>query len=108
MKLEDIVTSWKQDSKIDESELGTESLRVPELHHKYFTMFVEERLTLKSYEQKYKNLYKLKFEYYMGYLDEDQLKEQNWEPQPLRILKQDLQIYMDSDEDLSLIHTKVS
>lgn len=108
MKLEDIINSWKQDSVVDSTELGRESLRIPELHHKYYKMLVSERLTLRSYEQSYKEMYKVKYEYYMGLLDEDQLKERGWEPQPLKILKQDLSIYIDSDADLGVIKQKIA
>lgn len=107
MKLEDIETSWQQDSKIDQSELGRESLRVPELHHKYYKIYTQEKLLLRKYEQEYKSLYKSKYEYYMGIMDEGELKSNGWEPNPLKILKQDLQIYTDSDKDLAAVATKI-
>lgn len=107
MKLEDIEVSWQQDCKIDPSNLAVESLKIPELHHKYFMMFIGERGTLKAYEQKYRDMYKLKYEYYMGIMDEDELKANGWEPNPLKILKQDLPIYMESDKDLSLLTSKI-
>ena len=39
MKLEEIQESWSSDSKIDDTELDNESLKIPELHHKYFRIF---------------------------------------------------------------------
>ena len=107
MKLEDIINSWKQDSVVDSTELGRESLRLPELHHKYFKILSAERLALRALEQSYKEMYKVKYEYYMGFMDEDELNEHGWEPQPLKILKQDLPIYIDSDPDLSSIQQKI-
>lgn len=107
MKIDDIMESWYKDSKIDETELGAESLRIPMLHHKYYKIMIEEALLLKKYEYDYKNMYRLKHEYYMGILDEETLKQQQWDPNPLRILKQDLPTYIDSDSDLQTIQIKI-
>ena len=43
---------------------------------------------------------KLKWEYYTGKMSEEQLKQLGWEPFELRILKQDIELYMESDVDL--------
>jgi hypothetical protein len=43
---------------------------------------------------------KLKWEYYTGKLDDDQLEEHGWKPFPF-ILKSDITTYLDSDEDLN-------
>lgn len=107
MKLEDIETNWGQDSKINSADLATESLRVPELHHKYFKIFTQERLLLKKFEQDYKQLYKLKYEYYMGIMDEGELRANGWEPFALKVLKTDLQIFMDGDQDLCNVINKI-
>lgn len=107
MKLDDIMDVWESDSHIDMTELSTESLKVPLLHHKYYKMFVQEGLTQKKYEQEYKSLYKVKYEYYMGILDRETLEQRGWEPNPLKILKQDLSIYMEGDSDLQLIQAKI-
>jgi hypothetical protein len=107
MKFEDIMIMWEQDSKMDKTELGDESLKIPLLHHKYYKIFVEEGLLLKKLEQDHKTMYKLKYEYYMGVLDEETLAEMNWKPNGLKILKQDLSIYTDADPDLQRIQAKI-
>lgn len=107
MKLDDILNNWRQDSTIDQTELGKESLRVPELHHKYYKMFALERQTLRSYQQHYKQLYRQKHEYYLGYLSEEELQECGWTPQPLKILKQDLPIYIEADSQLALAQERI-
>jgi len=101
MKLEDIQLMWQEDSKIDRTELGEESLKVPQLHSKYFTLFSNERMNLRKMEHEYRELYRIKHEYYNGTLSEDELKEYQWEPFQLRILKSDISIYLQSDKDLS-------
>jgi hypothetical protein len=107
MKLDDIMDLWEADAKIDQTELGEESLKIPLLHHKYYKMYAQEGLILKKYELEYKTLYKLKYEYYMGILDEDTLRERQWEPNQLKILKQDLPTYIDSDNDLQTVQIKI-
>ena len=107
MKFDDIMSTWEQDSRMDDTELGAESLKIPLLHHKYYKLYIQEALQLKAFEQDYKSLYRLKYEYYMGVLDQETLAEKGWDPNPLRILKQDLSIYIDSDEDLQRIQAKI-
>lgn len=100
MKLEEIQETWSRDSQIDRTELGEESLRIPQLHSKYFNLFSAERLRLRNLENEYKRFYKAKFEYYNGVMDEKELKNWEWEPFALRILKSDLNIYLEGDKDL--------
>lgn len=107
MKLEDIQLMWQEDSKIDRTELGEESLRVPQLHSKYFTLFSNERMNLRKMEHEYRSLYRIKHEYYNGTLCEDELKEYQWEPFQLRILKSDTSIYLQSDKDLSKAELRI-
>lgn len=107
MKLDDLQQAWSNDSSIDRTELGEESLRIPQLHSKYYNLFVEERLTLKKFESVYKKLYKTKFEYYSGTISEEELKEHDWEPFSLRVLKSDINIYLQSDEELNDLEQKI-
>lgn len=100
MKLEDIQSLWDQDSKINPVDLATESLKIPELHNKYYKIYTQERLLLNKWELESKALYKEKYEYYMGIMDQGALKANGWEPFALKVLKADLPIYMDSDQDI--------
>lgn len=100
MKLEDIQALWDQDSKINSVDLANESLRVPELHNKYYKIYTQERLVMNKWELELKVVYKEKYEYYMGFLDEGTLKANGWEPFALKVLKADLPIYMESDQDM--------
>jgi hypothetical protein len=107
MKFDDIMDLWQQDANMDKSELGEESLKIPLLHHKYYKLLVNEGLLLKKFEQDYKVMYRLKFEYFMGVLDEETLREHQWEPFQLKVLKQDLSTYIDSDNDMQTIQAKI-
>ena len=107
MKLIDIQTSWEQDSSIDRTNLGEESLRIPQLHSKYFKIYSTERMRAKEFHNEYKKLYKKKYEYFMGTMSEEDLQLNNWEPHPLKILKTDIPIYMEADEELALLKSRI-
>jgi len=108
MKLEDIQLLWDKDSKINPSDLASESLRIPDLHNKYYKIFMNERLLLSKWEFEFKKLYKEKYEYYMGIMDEGDLKANGWNPFSLKVLKADLPIYMEADQDITNISHKLS
>ena len=107
MKLTEIQEMWAADAKLDRTELGEESLRVPQLHSKYFKMFSGERMALRQLESDYKVLYRIKFEYYNGTLAEEELRANGWEPFMLRVLKSDLNIYIQSDADLNKLQMRI-
>ena len=100
MQLDDLFELWKDDSQIDRTELGEASTAIPKLHYKYYKLFSQERLTLRKLQAEYKILYKEKWEYYQGNMSEEVLKEKEWEVFPLRVLKSDVDKYIDSDKDM--------
>ncbi len=91
---------------IDDTELDIESMAIPQLHSKYLNIYMDEKLLLQKINSDYYRLKKMKWEYYTGKLDQDQLDEYGWEPFQLKILKQDIDLYMDSDEDLQKLLNK--
>ena len=100
MKLEEIEALWEQDIKIDRTDLDTESLKIPLLHQKYYKLYLREKVQLKAEEQAYKQFYKIKHEYYTGKLSKSELDEFGWEPFQF-VLKNDLQVYIDSDKEIA-------
>lgn len=100
MKLDDIQALWEKDSCIDRTELGEESLRIPQLHSKYYKIFSQERATLRQWQGEYDKLYREKYEYYNGTISEEDLKANGWEPFMLKILKTDISMYINSDNDI--------
>lgn len=107
MKTDELISEWEKDSEIDKTELGKESLRIPQLHSKYLKEFYLAKSTYTKLNADYKNLYKLKHQYYQGILSKEELEERGWEPQSLKILKSDIPVYIDSDHDLQTIQTKI-
>ena len=101
MNIDEILSSWREDSKIDRLEMGDASLRSQELHAKYLDIFFHERMKLLKLRDGYNKMKRLRHEYWNGQLSVEDLKEYGWPPQPLRILKSDIELYMESDDVLS-------
>ena len=99
-KLDDLLLMWAKDSEIDRTEPGKALLDIPKLHSKYLNILSKHRLLSKEAEFKYNKIKKLKWEYYTGKLDDDELQKHGWEPFPF-VLKSDINTYLDSDEDLN-------
>jgi hypothetical protein len=98
MKLEEIQDLWDVDSQIDRTELGDESLRIVRLHAKYFKIYSQERLLLRKMEADLKELYRDKYEWYNGNSSKELLEQRGWEPNPLKILRTDVAMYIGADE----------
>ena len=99
-QLDELLEMWRQDSQIDRTEPSKELLNIPQLHSKYLNILSRHRLLSKDAEFKYNKMKKLKWEYYTGKLDDDQLKQYNWKPFPF-VLKSDITTYLESDEDIN-------
>mgnify|MGYP001216454939 CR=1 FL=1 len=96
-----------QDCEIDETQLDTESLRLPQLHNKYLNIYLDTKLILERKQNEFNRLRRLKWEYYTGKMDAEVLEHMGWEPFDLKILKQDIAIYMDGDDDLITLQEQV-
>lgn len=108
MKLEDIRAAIEKDIAIDKTELGDESANIPQLHNKYLNMFHDERLMLQKLTANYKMLRKTKWEWMTGKLSQEQLEQLGWEPFQTRIMRQDLQLYMDADPQLNETESRIA
>ena len=108
MKIEEIVSLWDKDSKIDDTELGTEATKIPKLHNKYLKIFMGERITLFKMKAENKRTRKNLLEYYLGELDRDELEQLGRDQFYKKLLKNEVDTYIESD-DLYIEHTlKVS
>jgi hypothetical protein len=107
MKLEEIYEEWKKDSEIDQTNLAEESIKIPKLHHKYFQVYSSEKLLLKKYEADMKALKLAKYEFYtQGPSKETQ--DKGWEmPARGMILKQEMPMYMEGDQDIIDMSLKI-
>jgi hypothetical protein len=100
MTLDQIMDAWREDSPVDSTELGIESLKIPELHSKYLKIYFDERRKLKALEFQSKELSLKKYEYYNGKMSQEELDELNWEPFMKRLMKNEVDMYLDSDKEI--------
>lgn len=108
MRIDEIFNLWKSDSIIDITELGHAALNISILHHKYYEIYVKERYSLFDLESKMKILKKDKFEFYLDGPNEETNKL-GWKLPPKgRILKTDIQMYIDSDPDIIDLTLKIN
>ena len=104
MDLEQLQLEADKDLKINDTELDLESLKTPQLHNKYMKHLTKFKLLLSKAETEYNTMKKDKWEYYTGKADPAvyQLKPFN-----LKILKQDVDKYIESDEEWIKANQKV-
>ena len=99
---------WNKDCKIDETELATESSNIPVIHNKYLKIFMAERVKLFSAKADLKKKRRLLLEYYLGELDEEELKKLGRDQFYKKLLKNEVDLYIDSDDALTEHSLRVS
>ena len=104
MKIDDIKTQLEIDKKIDHTRLDTESLRIPEQAVKYQHLAHDEALRLRFLEKEYNVARYNRWMYYMGKADPDVYDK---EPFDHKVLKSDLNIFLDSDLILNEIQDRI-
>jgi hypothetical protein len=105
---DDINEMWSRDCKIDEANIVGEAKRIPELHSKYYNFFFKEALRVRKLKADMKELERAKYEYYSGSMCEEDLRERGWKPNPLKILRNDIDRYMQSDKDIVQLSLKIA
>ena len=100
MNTDDISKIWAADSSIDETNLVAESKKIPQLHSKYYNLYYREVLRVKKLKAEYKELEMEKRHYYDGSMDEQTLKEHGWKPFQLKVLRNDIDKYIQADKDI--------
>ena len=104
MTLDELKLQVSQDLKVDDEHLDTESLKNQEIKAKYLDAKSKFELLLYRAKGDYKKLYREKWEYYGGKSD---AKIYETKPFDLKVLKSDLSIYIESDEEIITIENKI-
>ena len=107
MSTDDISEMWAVDSRIDETNLMGESKKIPELHNKYYTLYYKEALKVKKLRYDYKELELAKREWFDGSMAEEDLRERGWKPYQKKILRNDIDKYLQSDRDIINLSLKI-
>lgn len=107
MNIEEIMELWNTDTNIDKTELGDESLKIPKLHSKYYNILIKERLVLRKYYEDMKKLKLDKYEFFTQGPSEE-TRDKGWRLPPKgMILKGDIPMYMDADQDVIDLTLKI-
>jgi hypothetical protein len=105
MNLDEIQEMWKKDSVIDPDNLHDESIKIPQLHAKYYTIYNTVTLLKERARETYNRVKLERYNYYTGKADPEVYEQ---EPFPYKVRDKDaLQRHMDADEKLNKIDIKI-
>ena len=104
MKLDDIMEQAKFDLTIDKSNLTSSSIDTPLMVNKYYNILIEEARIYKILEGKLSQLYKEKYDYYLSLADPSVYIKKPWNR---KVLKSDVDMYINSDQDYIDMHNKI-
>ena len=104
MTLEELQELADKDLKINDTELDLESIKTPQLHNKYLKFLTKYKLMLSRSETEYNIMKRKKWEYYTGKADPSVYAQR---PFQFKLLKTDVDKYLDSDMELQKLKQKV-
>ena len=105
MNLEKIQEMWQKDSVIDPDNLHDESLKIPQLHCKYYTLYNTITLLREKARDSYNKTRLERYNYYTGKAPAEVYIE---EPFPYKVREKDaIQRHIEADEKLNAIDLKV-
>ena len=104
MTLEELQELADKDLKINDTELDLESLKTPQLHNKYLKHLTKFKLMLSRAETEFNTMKREKWEYYTGKAPAEVYAEK---PFDLKILRTDIDKYLESDTELQKAKQKV-
>tara|TARA_R100001463_G_scaffold1164_1_gene4952 strand:+ start:2123 stop:2551 length:429 start_codon:yes stop_codon:yes gene_type:complete len=105
MNLEQIQEMWQKDSVIDPDNLHDESLKIPQLHSKYYTVYNTITLLREKARETYSRIRLERHNYYTGKATAEVYAE---DPFPYKVREKDaIQRHMDADAKLNTIDMKI-
>lgn len=105
MNLEKIQEMWLKDSVIDPDNLHDESLKIPQLHCKYYTLYNTITLLREKARESYNKTRLERYNYYTGKAPAEVYVE---DPFPYKVREKDaIQRHIEADEKLNAIDLKV-
>ena len=105
MNLDEIQEMWQRDAVIDPDNLHDESLKIPQLHAKYYTVYNTITLLREKARETYSKVRLERYNYYTGKAPAEVYVE---EPFPYKVRdKEALQRHLDADERLNKIDLKI-
>ena len=104
MNLEQIQEMWEKDSKIDPDNLHDESLKIPQLHSKYYTIYNTITLLRERAREQYSKVRLERYNYYTGKAPAEAYVE---EPFPYKVREKDaIQRHLEADDKMNKVDMK--
>ena len=105
MNLDKIQEMWQKDSVIDPDNLHDESLKIPQLHSKYYTVYNTITLLREKARTNYNTIRLERYNYYTGKADPEVYEK---DPFPYKVRDKDaIQRHMEADERLTAADLKI-
>ena len=105
MDLDKIQEMWQKDSAIDPDNLHDESLKIPQLHSKYYTIYNTLTLLREKARDSYRKVKLERYNYYTGKAPAEVYEK---EPFDYKVREKDaIQRHLDADEKLTTIDLKI-
>ena len=105
MNLDKIQEMWERDANIDPDNLHNESLKIPQLHSKYYTVYNTISLLREKARESYNRMRLERHNYYTGKAPAEVYAE---DPFPYKVREKDaIQRHMEADEKLNVIDMKI-
>ena len=105
MNLEQIQEMWEKDSKIDPDNLHDESLKIPQLHSKYYTIYNTITLLRERAREQYNKVRLERYNYYTGKATAEVYAE---EPFPYKVREKDaIQRHLEADDKMNKVDMKI-
>ena len=105
MNLDKIQEMWERDSHINPDNLHDESLKIPQLNSKYYTIYNTITLLREKARDSYNRIRLERYNYYTGKAPAEVYAA---EPFPYKVREKDaIQRHMDADEKLNTINMKI-
>ena len=108
MNLENLKELITKDSQIDSTELGIESLKIPQIHSKYLTILSDVKLLLTKQNNDLAILKLRKWKIYTGKASKEELESWNEEPCDFTLLKSDVEQFIEADPKVIELKSKVA
>ena len=109
MNLEAILALWQDDSVLNPTNLASESLKTPSLHHKYLTILTHERMNYHRIDGELKRLKTEKMQWF-DEGDSEETRELGWvfpRNRGGKIHKPDQITYLEADPDYQKLMIKL-
>jgi hypothetical protein len=108
MTIREIENHANNDLPLKQDKLDIISSETPDLYNKYHKIFNTEAVLYKKLSLKKKVLYKDLYEYYSGRKSIEELKDMGRTPFNLKLLKTDINIYIESDKEMIELEEKLA